>query len=150
MNSPSEEELSALQQVVGCLVVTVVLLLLMFAFWAGSVWGEVPECPLTVSDGAASVYLVAIWAHEDPNNLGMRYTVQAQPQTLEPGQVATPTYEGYPIGFEWHHVPPIFPTSKTATIVKSCGDTGRVFPPVFSDGFEGGDTSRWTRSVPLS
>lgn len=123
--------------------------------WIGLLfpWGAaaqpVPECPITVSGGCASVFTITVYAHEDQSRPGMRYVYQADPQTLCPGFTARPgPFQGYPIGFEWHHVPPIFPPKKTTTEILSCGDTGRVFPPIFSDGFESGGTGAWTLSVP--
>jgi len=78
--------------------------------------------------------LEAIYAHEDPDNPGQRY-MAVDTVTLGPGQRAgIGAYEGSPIGFEWYH---------DGALVKSCGDTGGVFPPIFADGFESGDTGRW-------
>lgn len=103
-----------------------------------------PDCDLT-STAAATVYLVAVFAHEDPARPGTRYTYQTLPQTLVPGMVARPgPYEACPIGFEWFHVPPVFPTEQELLPAKICGDTGRVFPFIFDDGFETGNTTRWS------
>ena len=96
-------------------------------------------CPLSVS-GTAEVYMVAIYAHESPVQ-GVRYVFTTEPQIVTDATL-TPTYEGYPVGFEWWHKAPDFQKS-TDVLVKSCGDTDRVYPFVFSDGFESGDTSRW-------
>lgn len=98
-----------------------------------------------MTSGAAYIYVVAIWAHEDPAAPGRRYTFTSWPgKTLGLMQVASPCpCEGYPIGFEWYMVPPEF--EKTIPVlVKSCGDTSRIYPFIFSDGFELGDTSRWS------
>jgi hypothetical protein len=109
-------------------------------------FAEIPECELR-STAAATIYLVAIYAHEA--GPGMRYTYQTPVMVLEPGYVARPCpCEGYPIGFEWHMVPPEFEKS-TPVLVKSCGDTSRVYPFIFKDGFDGGDTSQWSKEVEM-
>jgi hypothetical protein len=103
----------------------------------------IPDCPLRVTDGAATIYLVAIYAHESPTYPGMRYTFETDSMIIAPGEVATPCpCEGYPIGFEWYYIPPNF-TKSAGVVVKECGDTGRPYPRIFKDGFESGDTSRW-------
>ena len=101
---------------------------------------QTPECPLQVS-GVAEVYMVAIYGHESTTT-GVRYTFTTVPKTVE-NSTLTPTYEGLPVGFEWWHKAPDFQKS-TDVLVKSCGDTSRVYQnPIFSDGFETGDTSNW-------
>ena len=98
-------------------------------------------CPLTVT-ATADIYLIAIYAHEA--SPGVRYVYQTAPMTIHPGEVANPCpCEGYPIGFEWHWVVPEF--EKASTLVKSCGDTSRVYPKIFADGFESGGTERWNQ-----
>jgi len=99
-----------------------------------------PECPLQVS-GVAEVYMVAIYAHESPVH-GVRYTFTTEPQVVTENATLTPSYEGHPIGFEWWHKAPDFQKS-TDVLVKSCGGTDRVYPFIFSDGFETGTTERW-------
>jgi len=98
-----------------------------------------PECPLQVS-GVAEVYMVAIYAHESPVT-GVRYTFTTEPRTVTDAVLA-PTYDGLPVGFEWWHKAPDFQKS-TDVLVKSCGGTDRVYPFIFSDGFETGTTERW-------
>lgn len=113
--------------------------------WLAALLLSIPQCELRATS-AATIYAVAVYAHEDAARPGMRYTYQTPPQTLEPGYVARPCpCEGYPIGFEWYMVPPEFEKS-TPVLVKSCGDTGRVYPFIFKDGFEGGDTSQWDKT----
>jgi len=128
------------------IIVVIVTVIFMLAILAAQAFAEVPECPLSV-DSAATIYMVAIYAHEDAARPGMRYTFQAPPQTLEPGSVARPCpCEGYPIGFEWYHVAPEFSKS-VDVLVKSCGDTSRVYPFIFKDGFESGTTARWSSTI---
>jgi len=105
------------------------------------------ECPLTVTSGGATVYAKVIYAHEDPANPGMRYVYETSRHVVLSGHTATLEYEGYPIGAEWYMVPPEFQKS-SHSIVKSCGDTGRVFPDIFRDGFERGDAGAWDQIVP--
>jgi hypothetical protein len=113
--------------------------------WAPPANCDVVECDLR-STNAGTVYLIAVFEHQDPARPGMRYTCQTPPQTLEPGKVARPgPYDACPVGFEWWHIPPDFTLSVGDVLVKSCGDTDRLHPHFFSDGFETGDTSRWSR-----
>jgi len=112
-----------------------------------------PPCVLYVT-GPGEVYLVGIWAHES-TVFGERYTyrsaamhVNAGSQAARPGPV-----EGYPIGYEWWD-------ATSGTLLKSCGDTSRVYPRtptptptpppdvIFTDGFETGDVSKWSSSTP--
>lgn len=113
--------------------------------WVPPEWCEEIECELRTTN-AGTVYLIGVWAHEDPAQPGMRYTFQAPPQTLEPGEVARPgPFEGCPIGYEWWYQPPDF--SKANALVKSCGDTDRRYPRIFQDGFESGNTGRWSATI---
>lgn len=112
-----------------------------------------PPCTLHVS-GPGRVFLVGIWAHEWPVE-GRRWTYTSENLVVAAGQqVLNPRYvQGYPIGFEWWD-------AVSGTLLKSCGDTGRVYPrsptptptpvpdTIFSDGFETGTTARWSSSTP--
>jgi hypothetical protein len=127
---------------------------LVLAAWIGAQTPDPPDCELRTT-AAATIWLVSVFAHEDPANPGHRYIHTTDKLTIEPGEVARTCYqtgrqpapcEGWPIGFEWHWEIPEF--SKASALVKTCGETGRIFPPIFSDGFETGNTSRWTRTVP--
>lgn len=121
--------------------IVIALLQIMFAVVT---FGQIPECPLRVSDGAATIYMVAIYAHESPTIPGERYMFETDSMILAPGETATPCpCEGYPIGFEWYYIPPTF-TKSAGVLVKGCGDTGKPYPDIFRDGFESGDTSRWS------
>lgn len=123
---------------VGCLAFMISVFLLVVGMLIGSAKNvypaEVPDCPLTVTDGCASVYMIAIYEHEHPGLPGQRYTYITPTQTLCPGNTATPgPYEGSPIGFEWYWSQPLFPKS---LLTKQCGDTSKVYPHIFTDGFE--------------
>lgn len=111
-----------------------------------------PPCILHV-DGPGSIYLVAFWAHESPT-YGERYTFAAPSLSVPPGpHSARPDgVEGYPIGYEWWN-------AVSGELLKSCGDTSKIYPrtptptptpppsSIFADGFESGDTSRWSSTV---
>jgi len=114
--------------------------------WAPPVNCDVVVCELRATN-AGTVYLIAVFEHQDPARPGMRFTCQAPPQTLEPGEVARPgPYDACPIGFEWWHQPPDFSFAGDV-LVKSCGDTGRLHPHLFSDGFESGNTAAWSSTI---
>ena len=127
------------------IMVVIVTVIFMLAILAAQAFAEVPECPLR-ADADASVYVIAIYAHESEVD-GVRYTYQSPPLLLPVGHVANPCpCEGYPIGFEWYHVAPEFSKS-VDVLVKSCGDTSRVYPFIFKDGFESGTTARWSSTI---
>jgi hypothetical protein len=93
-----------------------------------------PECILHMI-GPGRVFLVAIYSHEKN---GARYTYEVYPKDVPIGHYrGDPSdVEGEPVGYEWWD-------ANGTRLLKSCGDAGRVFPMIFSDGFETGDTSRW-------
>ena len=100
------------------------------------------ECPLTVTEGVATIYAEVIYAHEDPANPGWRYTYTTEAQVITEGHTAHLQAEGHPIGCEWYYQQPEF--QKAKVLIKQCGDTRRVFPNIFADGFESGDVLKWS------
>ncbi len=102
-----------------------------------------PECVLHMT-GPGRVLLVAVWAHGDAAR-PLRYTYEVFPRDVPPGSYRgdPDEVEGTPVGYEWWD-------ANSIIMVKSCGDTGRIFVHpnhpglVFADGFETGDSSRWS------
>ena len=98
-----------------------------------------PACELSAPSGA--IYLVAYYAHESEVR-GVRYSYKTAPVTYRPGRTVKPCpCQGFPIGFEWFTV--------AGAVLKSCGDTSTAHwhSHIFSDGFETGDTDRWSLVV---
>ena len=110
-----------------------------------------PPCALHATKGE-NVYLIAFYAHESPT-LGKRYTFTTPAMWIPAGYQANPCpCEGRPIGFEWR-------IAATDELLLGCGDTSHVYPrsptptptpppfELFRDGFESGDTGRWSAAV---
>jgi hypothetical protein len=118
-----------------------------------------PTCELYLPAGG-TIYLVVYYEHES-ERLGEAYSytvgptaisgVKTTPAKVLPGSLVRPCpCEGHPVGFSWHD-------NTSGAVLKRCGITETVYPPtptptpgpelIFRDGFETGDTSRWTREV---
>jgi hypothetical protein len=94
-------------------------------------------CTLTVPRGS-TVRLVAWYAHEWPRGLHWR-SEDTWTNSLVPVLTVRPSCEGHPIGYQWY---------LDDALAKTCG----VIPPprwvLFADGFETGDTSQWSDTMP--
>jgi hypothetical protein len=117
-------------------------------FVAGVAWGQTPtpaptppgpQCALHV-EGPGEVYLVAVYAHEGGDCA--RYSARTINHSVGTGgwRLVPHGTEGLPVGYEWWN-------GLTDELLKSCGDTSREYEcsDIFSDGFESGNTSKWSR-----
>ena len=106
------------------------------------------ECPATVV-GSVEIYLTAHYDHEHPQGL---YWVFTSSTFIATDEVVTITsVEGIPVGYQWWARPygEVTLVSAEYEMVKECGVIPvQPFPLIFSDGFEGGTTSAWSRVVP--
>lgn len=93
-----------------------------------------PECILT-TPSTGTYQLFASYLHEDEEEHGLRWV--SKPKVTVPfGVTLRPCpCEGIPVGFRW--------VSSLIGTIKECGDTGTVFPFIFSDGFESGNLEAW-------
>lgn len=97
-----------------------------------------PACELELPVGG-TVYLVAFYEHESSTS-GTRYHYQTAPVAVDPGSTIRPCpCQGSPVGFKWY--------AAGGTLLKSCGDTSTAHWHIFSDGFETGNTGRWSQTV---
>ena len=103
-----------------------------------------PECELTTA-AVEAIHLRAFYAHES-SALGSKWVSVTAPVTVPVGTLLRPCpCEGRPIGFEW-----VVTLAGGPVVVKACGDTDPIYYGllIFQDGFESGDTGRWSMVVP--
>lgn len=99
-----------------------------------------PPCTITPTT-AGMVYLIAYWQHEHEGEKCKRWTYETFAEPIPAGWTAYPDdrTEGIPVGYQWYD-------AVDGRLLKSCGDTSMEYPcpGIFSDGFESGDTSKWS------
>jgi hypothetical protein len=107
-----------------------------------------PECPATVV-GTVEIYLTAHYLHEHPRGLYWVYTTPTRIITDE--VLAITDVDGTPVGYRWWARPygTVSKADAEFEMVKECGEIPvQPYPFIFSDGFESGDTRRWSSQVP--
>ena len=108
-----------------------------------------PDCPITVT-GSVEIYLVAFYIHEDKDDHGTRYTYTTE-TIIATDENLPVLFQGYPVAFEIFARPygTVTKTEAEFELVKTCGEVpSPVYPFIFSNGFENGSTSEWTRTEP--
>lgn len=102
------------------------------------------ECSVAVS-GPVDVYAKAYYLHENP--VGKRYTYTAAVMKNVSGVVSVQA-QGHPVAIEWYARPYGVTPSGGYELVSTCGVVPNpVVSRIFSDGFEGGSTIGWSRTV---
>ena len=102
------------------------------------------ECPVTVT-GSVKIYLKAYYMHENPH--GQRYVYTTPTQIATNATVTITDVEGYPVAFEWYARPygTVTKAELEFELAATCGEVpDPVFPFIFGDGFESGDTRMWS------
>ena len=106
------------------------------------------ECPATVT-GSVEIYAKAYYLHEDPGNLGYRYTFTTDVE-IHTNETVYAHAEGHSVAVEWYSRPYGIVTKAETSfeLAKTCGEVpDPVFPFIFADGFESGDTRAWSHTV---
>ena len=77
------------------------------------------DCPATVV-GSVEIYAVAYYLHEDPANIGYRYTYTT-PTQVATNSVLTIQAEGFPVAIQWFARPYGIVTKSGYEPVVLCG-----------------------------
>ena len=108
---------------------------------------ETPYCQITVS-GTVEVFLIAYWEHQEPDTHYRRIYETAP--IIATNTIVGVEYDGTPLAIEWWARPYGIVTKVDIQfeLVKTCGTVpSRIFPLIFEDGFEGGNTDAWSLVV---
>ena len=117
----------------------VAILLAALAVFVLAAVGASAQCPSPPMSGDRIYTLLSIVDQEDPDNPGQRRVLVTPFRVNGPKVTFQPYNHNLPIvGQEWW---------LEEVLLKSCGDTGRTYNTIFSDGFESGDFAGWTGTI---
>jgi hypothetical protein len=89
------------------------------------------------------VYAIAYYLHGSVAEPGMIY--RANPPLVREGDILRAATEGNPVAIEWYVRPHGVGEYQ---VVSTCGVVPPLaFPPIFANGFEGGNTDAWSLVV---
>jgi hypothetical protein len=99
-----------------------------------------------VAEGA-SIYAMAYYLHEDPDNHGKRYRSHPPLTYDEEAGTLTAAHIGRPVAVEWYARP--YGGTSEYRVVSTCGKMpdSLIYPWIFEDGFESGTTDGWSKVV---
>jgi hypothetical protein len=101
------------------------------------------SCPAVVT-GSVEIYVKAYYLHEDPDNIGFRYTYTTDVLIVTNDTVRITDIQGIPVAFEWYSRPYGVVTKAGFELAKTCGEVPSAGFPLFADGFESGNTDAWS------
>lgn len=108
-----------------------------------------PVCPAVVT-GSVEIYLETHYIHEYPQGLYWIHRSGTEIVTNETVDISE--VEGSPVAYVWWARPygTVSKADAEFEIVKTCGEpVVQPWPWIFEDGFESGNTVRWSRTVPM-
>jgi hypothetical protein len=105
-----------------------------------------PYCQVTV-EGSVEMYVVGYWGHQQPDTHYRR--IYQTDVAIFTNTIVGVEYDGTPLAIEWYSRPYGIVTKNSFELVKTCGTVpSRIFPLIFQDGFETGNTDAWSPEVP--